>query len=227
MKIVKIVALGLSFWRLKNQRIKKYMNSKNNISKEEADKIMSAPGEIRGLAPKANWEYLIKERGPEVVPIIEENFARLGYPFLYKKISVLRFYSVGYDALLLLMFERIFNFKEENFVKMGAFGVSSSIIIKVVTKYFPSLRQAVLQTIKIWPKYYTIGRLEAIEISEEKRRVVLRVKNFTAPHRRSVCHGIRGYMAQIAKIVTKQEIRSSELKCMYEGDSYHEFLLEW
>ncbi|PIP23375.1 MAG: hypothetical protein COX90_03545 [Candidatus Nealsonbacteria bacterium CG_4_10_14_0_2_um_filter_38_17] len=132
------------------------MNSENNISKEEADKIMAAPGEIRGLAIKANWDYLRKVKGPEVVLIIEEEFIRLGYPFPYKGIKILSFYSAGYDALLLLMLERFFHVQEDGFVEMGADGVKSSILMKVVIKYFASVEKAVIQAVKIWPRYYIL-----------------------------------------------------------------------
>jgi len=132
------------------------MNSENNISKEEADKIMAAPGEIRGLAIKANWDYLRKVKGPEVVLIIEEEFIRLGYPFPYKGIKILSFYAAGYDALLLLMLERFFHVQEDGFVEMGADGVKSSILMKVVIKYFASVEKAVIQAVKIWPRYYIL-----------------------------------------------------------------------
>ena len=76
-----------------------------------------------------------------------------------------------------------------------------------------------------WPRYYTVGLLEMPEFSEEKRYAILTLKDFKDHPLHCVL--LRGYFGKIAEMVVNNPIKCKETKCMFRGDSYHEFLMTW
>lgn len=195
------------------------------MTSEQAKIYMELPGEIRGISLLSDIEYVSHTRGEGSVTAVERELGRLGYPLLYKRIRPMKFYPAGYAALQTLALERVLHFSDEDFYAMGMYGPKSSIILKVMLKYFVSLQSAFLHGEKIWSRYYTIGTLRVAELNEDRRFLVVRLENFRVA--RPICHVLRGYLAQITRMVTKGEVSCEERSCMFDGDAYHEFFIQW
>ena len=72
------------------------------INKETAKKLMEIKGEIRGMDLKSDANFVIKERGKEILNKVEEELKEVGYPVEYEKLETMGFYPGGLRALSLL-----------------------------------------------------------------------------------------------------------------------------
>lgn len=195
------------------------------MTAEEAKEYMAIRGEIRGISLLSDIEYVSHLRGRDAGRAIEQELDRLGYPLIYKEIKPMKFYPAGYAALQTIILRDVLHFSDEDFYTMGMYGPKSSIILKVMLKYFISLQSAFLHGEKMWSRYYTIGTLRVVELDEKQRFLMIRLEDFKIV--RPICHVLRGYLAQITRMVTKGSVSCRERACMFDGDPYHEFLIRW
>ena len=195
------------------------------LTKKEADKLMKIEGEVRGMAPKVDLEFIIEKKGEQGLKKVETKMAELGFPLKYKEIRVMDFYPLGMDVILMLVIKEVFNFDEKDFEQWGRSVVKFSLFLKIFMKYFSSLKLTAKQIPKIWRKYYTVGNLEIPEFSEERRYAILRMRNFQIHP--IYCNILGGYYSKVTEMVVKAPVTCKETKCMFRGDKYHEYLLTW
>lgn len=201
----------------------KYM--KQSILKEDLDRLSEIDGEARGMAIKGEAEYILKTRGKEGLNRLEKELASIGSPIEYKKIKPMNFYPVRYEALTSLVLDKVFNFEDEDFRKVGKYETRVSFILRMFLKYFYSLRKVKQEGSNIWRKYYTIGNLSVVELDEKNKRSVLRIYDFY--HYPKFCRTLEGFIGGLVGMIVKSEATCREVKCIYQGDEYHEFLVEW
>lgn len=186
---------------------------------------MQIKGESRGVTLKVDWEYILQEKGEKGLRKLEAKMAELGYPLKYKEIKPMHFYPIGMDVLSMLAIKELFNYDEKKLEEMGGSVVKFSLFLKVVLKYFLSIRAFAKEVPKMWRRHYTIGDFKAVEINEKKKYVILRLENFQT--HAIFCPIIRGYLAKVLGMAVKSSASCKETKCAFKGDEYHEFLLKW
>ncbi len=197
------------------------------LNKETIDKLMEIKGEGRGVVLKTDEEYVLKEKGKEGLEKVEKRLEELGHPIKYDQIKTMDFYPVGLRVLSLLVIKEIFNFGDEDIRKMGTFATKMSLIIRLFTQYFLSVRRVVMkESPKMWNKHWTVGRLVPVELDEKKKYAVIRVEGFDLHP--VYCVYLKGYFAGIVQMLIKApNIDSQETKCAFKGDPYHEFTVRW
>lgn len=193
------------------------------ITKQEFDELMKIKGEARGLGFQTEAKFVLKEEGEEGLKRLEDQMAKLGYP--YSEIKTMDFYPLGLLAVNMLVIKRLFNYDDKKFQEMGKFEAKSSLIIRLFMKYFVSLERLAKETPKMWRKYYTVGDLKVPEINQEKRYIIIRIENFRLHP--ILCQILIGYFQSIVKMVLKDETTCEETKCVFRGDECHEFLMRW
>ncbi len=199
----------------------------NTISRETIDNLMKIKGEVRGVVLKTDEEYILKEKGKAGLEKVEQRLKELGHPIKYKEIRTMDFYPVGLRVLSLLTIREVFNFSDEEIKKMGTFATKMSLIIKLFTKYFLSVRRVVMkESPRIWSKHWTVGKLVPIKLDEEQKYAVLKVEGFDLHP--IYCIYLEGYFAGILQMLVKSpKVNTKETKCAFKGESYHEFLIKW
>jgi hypothetical protein len=195
------------------------------ISKKEVDELMKIEGEARGISIKGEAEFILKEKGEKGLKKLEDTMAKIGCPIKYGELNALGFYPLKYEAITTFVLKKVFNFKEEDFRKVGAFEAKLSLIIRMFMKYFLSLELMAKKTPVIWRKYYTVGNLTAQEFNKKEKYAILRIENFKLHP--SHCRTLEGFFATIVQMVVKELVTCKETKCIFKGDEYHEFLLKW
>jgi len=197
------------------------------LTKEIAQKLLEIKGEIRGVDLKTDAEFVIKEKGKEGLKKVEEELKELGYPIEYGKIETMNFYPGGLKALSLLAIKKTLNFSDEKIMEMGVIAPKISIIIKLFIKHFFPIRKFFFQeSPKIWKEHWTTGEFIPVELDEEKKFAVARVKDFNLHP--VYCTYLRGYFSTFTQItVGGREIICQETKCPFRGDEYHEYLIKW
>lgn len=197
------------------------------LTKEVAKKLMEIKGEIRGDVLKTDGEYILKEKGEEGLKRLEEELERLGYPIKYKEIETLNFYPIGLAVISNLAIMKVFNFDEKKIEEIGFYATKTSFLVRIFVRYFLSLRRVFeKEAPKMWREHFTIGELIPVELNEEKKYAILRLKNFKLHP--IYCHTLGGFFCGIGQMLIKSpQITFEETKCEFKGDEYHEYLIKW
>jgi predicted hydrocarbon binding protein len=196
------------------------------ITKEEADRLMAIPGNVRGAIFLTNSEYIRKRGGEEGIKEIEERLKELDHPFLFKNIKQMEYYPEGISVLVILLAIELLNLDEEDVFEMGKAAAKLSVFMKILTKYFISIKKCFEESPRYWQKHFDFGRIEIVEFNEVKKYGIFRVRGYK--FHPIMCTYHRGYFLQIAQLaVGRQTARIEETKCMFKGDPYHEYLIKW
>lgn len=197
----------------------------NLVSREEVKNLMECEGEVRGVSIKDTANFVLKEEGKEGLRKLEKAMEDLGHPLNYEDIRKMDFYPLGLWGLYMLAMKRIFDYDDDKIRELGADNAKSSLIVRLFMKYFFSIEKIVKEAPKIWNKYNTAGNLKVAEYSEEENYVILRIEDY---HFHPIhCRNLEGYLPAIVQMVVKDQTTCRETKCIYQGDEYHEFLVEW
>jgi len=197
-----------------------------SFTKEKADEYMKHDGQIRGVGLKNYADFVVEESGKEALEKVEAITEKMGYSIHYEALDSMQFYPRGYQAITIAAIKEALGYSQEQFYRLGNFEPKISLIMKLFMKFFVSVRRVAKEAPNMWRKYYTVGDIEPAEIDEEEKRLVLRLKNFPC-HPIQCSQTLRGYFAGVVQMVVGKPVTCKETKCLYRGDEYHEYLLEW
>ena len=192
------------------------------ISKKEFDEMMKIKGKVRGVTVKTYQDYILKEEGEEGLEKFKKEIVKFDYP---KEIRIMDFYPIGYQVLAIEIMKRVFNYNEKRFHEIGEFSAKVSMIVRLFSRYFFSIEQAMEHIPKMWEKYYTVGKIELGDFSEEEKFLVIKLKDFYI----HPFHGevLVGYFSSLLKMISGQKTRGEEVKSPFRGDDCYEFLMKW
>lgn len=198
------------------------------ITKEEIEKLMEIKIETRGVVLKTDSEYVLAEKGEEGLKKIEEELEKMGHPIKYREIKSMEFYPAGLRIISLLAIKKALNFDDEKIKDMGFVATKKSIIVKLFIRFFLSLDRVFFKEApRIWQKHWTAGELIPVELNEEKKYAVLRLKKINL-HPLYCSVYLSGYFSGILQMLVKSpKITCQETKCSLRGDEYHEYLIKW
>jgi hypothetical protein len=197
-----------------------------NIKKEEIEKITQIKGNVRGAVLGSNAVFIQSKEGREGVKALEEKMAELGHPLNFDEIKPGEWYPESLSVLSILIAKDLFNWDEKDVFNMGNFAPKFSFIPKVIMKYFLSLKKFLREVPNYWKQHFDFGELESSELNEEKKYLVLREKGYKFHPLMCLYHA--GYYLRIAYSSIKSEkITIEETKCIFKGDSYHEYVVKW
>jgi len=195
------------------------------IGTDELKRLMKLPGDVRGVVFKTDFDYVRGLRGEEGVGQLSEAFRAVGQPLDYDQIVSMDFYPIGLRIISLLLIKKLFTLTDGDIKKIGIAAPKLSLIIKLFTKYFPSITLTASQAPTMWLKHYRAGNLVVREISEKDKRIVLRLENLTLNP--IFCKYLEGYFLTVVHMVVGSATTSSEIACPFRGDLAHEYLLTW
>ena len=198
------------------------------LNKELVDKLMTSPGEVRGVVFKTDYNYILREKGEDGLKKLEEELATLGCPIDYQKIETLSFHPIGLRVVSLLAIKKVFSFDDEKIKEMGVFASKTSLMLKLFINYFLSKQKVFFEEApKIWHKHYTLGDLVPLELNEEKNYSIFQIKNNKELHP-LFCLYLGSYFCGFFHMLIKSdEINFEETKCLSKGDEYHEYKITW
>ncbi len=154
---------------------------------------------------------------------------KLGYPFKYEKIRIMDFYPIGLRAVSLLVIKKVLGFSDEKIKEMGAEVPKSSFIMRLSLKFFSFAKNPELwyrNATMLWKRFLTVGEFSVPEFDEEKKRVIIRIKNFNIhPVFCTYMSGILKTFHELARAA--KNVTCQETKCPFRSDDYHEFLDTW
>lgn len=200
--------------------------NQQKITKEEADKLMAIPGNVIGAFILAKLEYTRQRWGEKIIKEIKKRLKELGYPVDIEEIKPMEKYPEALSVLITLLIKEVLSLTDEGIFEMGGAAIKLSPFIKILTKFFISIKKCFEQAPKYWGKYFDFGKIESVEFNEKEGYAILRVIDYKFHPIMCIFH--KGYFTQVARIATgKKVIKIEETKCVYRGDPYHEYFVSW
>ena len=195
------------------------------FSQQEKEGMEKVEGQVRGLALKSELGFIFREEGRDGLHKIEQALAEAGHPLKYREIQSGTFYPLKIWGYLLLAIRNIFHYDDAKFVRIGEFDVKLSRLITIFVQHFITVDRAFKEAERMWDKYFTVGKLEVKELNKDQKylRVVLEDFYLHPLH----CLIFAGHFTGALKMIFKGGGTCEEVKCMYRGDKYHEFILRW
>lgn len=196
------------------------------LTKKEVEKLMKIKGNVRGEGILTDVEYVRFRKGEKGVKLLEEKLKELDYPLKFKEIKSLEWYPVWLDIFKILTIKEIFGWTDKDIFEMANFAPKVSFLVQMLIKYFLSAQRSFEESPKYWRQHYDFGELEAHEFNGKEKYMVFRVKKYkTHPIMCIIC---AGYFLRMAQFVLKsKEVTIKETKCIFKGDSYHEYIIRW
>jgi len=196
------------------------------LTKNEIENLIKKPGQARGVVFVTDAKYILNRKGEDGLRLVEERTKEWGHFIDYRNIRNMEWYPIGLRALSLLAVKEVFNWTDKHIEDMGYSAPSYSFIVKLLMKYFLTLKQTYEKSPAYWVKHYNVGRLKAPEYNEEGKYCVLQLRDFKIHP--ILCSYYKGYFRKIAELGARQKIIScEEVKCAFKGDGYDEYVIRW
>ena len=117
------------------------------------------------------------------------------------------------------------NWGDKEVQELGDNAPKLSFIIKLMVKYFVSLKQSFAKGPDIWARHYDVGELVVKKVDIKGRKVVAQLRDF--PVNPIFCVYIKGYFRRFIQFSISCAVKVKETKCMSKGDLFHEFKFWW
>jgi hypothetical protein len=188
-----------------------------------AEELMKIPGNTKGSEFLTLKDYIFQKYGKEGVEKFEKEMEKLGYPISFDKIRPAHWYSEALNVLSYLVAKELFGWPD--LFEIGYNSPVFSFGVKVFVKFLP-LSLFLKQIPNIWKKFMDFGSLEVSEYNEKENCIILNLKGYK--FHPLMCSYYKGFFLRMAEFLVKSEkIEIEEKKCIYKGDSYHQWEIKW
>jgi predicted hydrocarbon binding protein len=197
------------------------------LEHKEILEITKIAGKVRGAVFQTDARYILEREGEEGLRKVEAAIKQTGQPISYgKEIKATGWYPLSWRVLSLLTIQKVFNWGEKEIFEMGVAAPKYSFIVKTILRYFISPEKTFTESAKYWEEHYSVGKLEAPKIDVKNKHLILRLRDFKIHP--ILCIYLKGYFKAVAQLVVRtKNMTIKETKCMFKGDPYHEFVIDW
>jgi hypothetical protein len=196
------------------------------VNKGEAGQLLRLKGRVRGAVFETDAEYIRNKYGNAGLEKITAAMHELGCELHYGDFNSMDWHPLGLRALSLLVMRDAFKWTDEDIRAMGDAAPKYSFIVKFLMKFFVAPKVAFSHAPEYWTKHYDIGRLQAVELNEEKGCAVVHLCDFEV--HAIYCRYLEGFFGRLFTFMfPRSTVGIRETSCQCKGDSLHEFLVNW
>ncbi len=197
-----------------------------SLTKEEIEAARALEGEARGVTLLTDARHIVALGGQEGIARVQRELARVGCPLDYGAIKPLEWYPLSWRVLSLLVMKSVFDLKASELRDAAASAPKRSFIIRLMASFFVSPEAIVARFPELWEKHYTVGTLGVDELDLEGGELLISIHD--AMWHPLQCRYQEGYIYRVLSLIFPgKPIRVEEVKCMYRGDPYHQYLGKW
>ncbi|MGC9031415.1 MAG: hypothetical protein ACP5H7_01430 [Minisyncoccia bacterium] len=181
---------------------------------------------VKGACAKAIFNYLKAKASEDDLKKIKEKIQSYGFNINLDNISPVKMYPIGLELAIIFSLSEVLNWKEKEIKELGRNVPKLSFIVKFFIKYLISLEKGYKSSPIYWKTHFNFGILETPEINKKEKYLILVLKDFSIHP--LYCKFLEGYFETMAGfILGKRDVSCNETKCVYRGDNYHEFKIQW
>jgi len=132
---------------------------------------------------------------------------------------------LGLRILSLLVIKDTFQWGDDGVRAMGYAAPAHSFITKLFMRALASPKAAFSRAPVYWSSHYSEGKME-VEFHDDLSLITFVVSDFGGHP--VLCKHIEGYLERAGQFVMpKHKVRLREVKCLFRGDAYHQYDLNW
>ncbi len=196
------------------------------LTKKLAKQLLSINGFVKGVVFDTDAEWIKLNYGSDGLRRVEEKLRKIGYPIKYEKIIAIKDYPVGFRAISLLAIKDVFKLSDNDIINIGEAAVKTSLLLRLVLKYFISTSKALSKAPELWSKHYSIGKLVVKEVSEKNKRVI--VDLIGVKIHPIICTYLMGYFRGYVQLTrAKDKVKVKLVKCIHNGDKLNRYVFTW
>ena len=204
------------------------MLDSNSIDlKREIRELKKLTGKERGEDIKYLINYVRQKKGSDGLDKVIAKLKKNGYKLPdIDKIDNMDWIPISLVNIFFIAAVKIFYLQEEDILEMGKDALSFKKLLRFYIKYFVSVEKTFKIAAGNWRKHYSFGEVETSDYDAKKKTIKLTLRNFkTHPF---TCIYLMGVFSKVAEMVTgNKKIIAQETKCIFKGDSSHEFTFNW
>jgi predicted hydrocarbon binding protein len=197
------------------------------LEMESVEKIKLIKGEVKAVTLETDKIYIFEKQGEKGLTLVEEELENMGFSFEYNSIkSQSVFCPLSLRVASLIATKKVFGWSDNQIKEMGRIAPKNSVFTKLVLRYLVSLKKMAKEIPRHWNRHYTVGSMDPGELHEDEKHFIIRLRDFyTYP---IMCTYLSGYFIGTVELLGDfTNLTVEEVKCMYKGDDYHEFLIRW
>ncbi len=203
---------------------------KFKITEKDAEEMKKAEGKTRGQAIISTFHGVLFLEGQEGLIKLEKKLRELNswvenYTDFDRRIKAFEWYPIWYDMIPMVAAADVFEWDEEKIKQFGINAQKTSFFEKILLKYFISLKTTFEAAGGRWKQHYSVGRIEVTEVNEKEKMAKVQLKDFIGHP--VVCYMLVGYFQEAVVLAVGSPTKCQEVKCVFRGDPYHEFLFTW
>jgi hypothetical protein len=192
----------------------------------EIKELMEKKGNIIGEIFHLNYDYIYRKEGLEGVKKVELEVKKLtGNNFDFKEIGRFSWQPLGLSVIVVLAAKKLFQWDDKDIFEMGASTAKVSFILRLVS-YLNQPEEVLKRSPNYWKRYYDFGAMEIKEFDKEKKRIVVRLTDFS--FHPVWCLYTAGYFLSVVSFFIKgKDMKIKETQCSHQGGLFEEYLIEW
>lgn len=191
--------------------------------KKESDILMEVKGNTKGSEFLTLSKYIEAKYGQKGLKKLEKKMKELGYPLNFNEIKPAHWYPEAKMTLAMIVAKELFSWHD-----LFDFGYNSPVFsfgVKVFIKYVP-LPLFLKEFPKTWRKFVDTGDIEIPDFNNKEKYVIVWLKNYK--FHPVMCRYYEGFFLRMSEYFIKsKKVTIKETKCIYKGDSLHEFVVKW
>jgi len=192
---------------------------KKNL-KKDLEKWIKIDGKMRGGFVV---DYVLKKEGEEGLKKLKKRSEELKYDIPYGEAKATEWFPLGLNIVSHLLEVDTFNWSDEELRESGRDGAKTSFIVKLLMKFFVSLEKFVEKIPHYWEMYFTVGKLEVVNLDEKNRKLTLHLRGVRFPP--SFLIVLEGFFQQMFEFVLgKGNVKESKFTIK---ENYYEYYAKW
>lgn len=196
------------------------------LNSKEVEKIKKIEGRARGVIFQTDIQYIEGKMGKKEANKIRREIKKIIPEYDHSQIKTTDWYPLWWRIISLKVIKNHFNWGKKELVEMGHSAPGNSFLVRVILRYFVSLKKTFQEGKKYWDKHYHPGNFESIKFNNKEQYVIFRIKNFKGHP--DLCFYLQGYFKAIAELTLPgKKIDIKETKCLHKKGPCHEFKLSW
>ncbi len=197
-----------------------------NYTEENLEKLLNKEGRINGEVFHTQLEYIKKKKGEKGLDDFREKSVEMGKEIDLRNMDFKKWYPVGLRAFSFAVMIKAFEgWGREELMECGYQAPKTSFVLKLALRYFISFEDVLKKAPQLWRNHYDIGSLSVFRIDSEKKEAIIRIENFDISP--LFCIFYLGYFQRVCELGGGNNISVEKIRCIHEGDSFHEYLVRW
>ncbi len=144
---------------------------------KEILQLMKTEGKARGVAFQTDARYVLEKMGEEGFSKLEREAKKIDFPIDYKNIKTMSWYPFGLRIISLLLVKNTFGWEDEEIRDMGYTAPKTSIMVKLLMKFFVNFDKFSEKIPVFWEQNYTIGKLEVVKVDKKDKELIARLSD--------------------------------------------------